>query len=99
MKFIFPQNYNFDNKLFGFIDYTTLILNVLWGLFVYFFINLFLNNITIKISLFITFFLPVFLFSIIGFNHEKITYIIKYLYYFIKKPKVYLYRKYFLKNY
>ena len=95
MKFIFPQNYNFDNKLFGFIDYTTLILNVLWGLFIYFFISLFLKNVTIKICIFITFFLPVFLFSIIGFNHEKITYIIKYIYFFIKKPKIYLYRKYF----
>ena len=24
MKFIFPQNYNFKNKLFGIIDYTNL---------------------------------------------------------------------------
>ena len=30
MKFIFPQNYNFDNKLLGFIDYTTVILNIVF---------------------------------------------------------------------
>ena len=24
MKFIFPQNYNFKNKLFGFLDYSTI---------------------------------------------------------------------------
>ena len=31
MKFIFPQNYDFKSKLFGFIDYTTVILNIIWG--------------------------------------------------------------------
>ena len=30
MKFIFPQNYCFKNKLFGIIDYSTLILNIIW---------------------------------------------------------------------
>ena len=29
MKFIFPQNYNFKNKLFGIIDYTNLFLNII----------------------------------------------------------------------
>ena len=28
LKFIFPQNYNFNNKLFGTIDYTTAIFNI-----------------------------------------------------------------------
>ena len=93
MKFIFPQNYNFDNKLFGFIDYATLILNILWGVFVYFFINLFIDNFSIKIFLFVILFLPVFLFSIIGFNQEKITYIFKYVYIFLRRPKIYLFKK------
>lgn len=30
MKFIFPQNYNFKNKLFGIIDYSSLIFNIIW---------------------------------------------------------------------
>ena len=29
MKFIFPQNYNFKSKLFGVIDYSTAIFNVI----------------------------------------------------------------------
>ena len=34
MKFIFPQNYNFKNKLFGIIDYSSLIFNIIfYGLF------------------------------------------------------------------
>ena len=94
MKFIFPQNYNFNSKLLGFIDYTTVILNILWGFFIFLISYLLIPNITLKISFFIVFFLPFFLFSIIGFNHEKMLYIIKYLYKYIFSPKIYLYKKY-----
>ncbi len=93
MKFIFPQNYDFNNKLLGFIEYTTLFLNIIWGTIVYFISCIFYKNTIFQISIFIILFLPFLLFSIIGFNHEKIIYIIKYLYLFIKSPKYYLYRK------
>lgn len=93
MKFIFPQNYCFQQKLFGFIDYSTLFFNGILGAFVYFISCIFNLNLIYKIAIFIILFFPVLLFSIIGFNHEKITYIIKYLYLFIKFPKYYLYRK------
>ena len=39
MKFIFPQNYNFENKILGVIDYTTALFNVIWYLII-FLINL-----------------------------------------------------------
>ena len=93
MKFIFPQNYNFNNKLFGFIEYTTLFLNIIWGIIVYFISCIFYKNVILQISIFIILFFPFLLFSIIGFNHERIIYIIKYLYVFIKSPKYYLYKK------
>ena len=83
MKFIFPQNYNFTTKLLGFIDYTTVILNIVWGLIVLAFVYFFIPNITIKIGLFIILFLPFALLSIIGFNHERILYIIEYKYSFV----------------
>lgn len=94
MKFIFPQNYNFTSKLFGFIDYTTLILNIIFGFIIFSFVYFFVPNITVKIAVFIILFLPFALFSIIGFNHEKILYILLYLYSYIKKPKLYLYKKF-----
>ena len=94
MKFIFPQNYNFNSKLLGFIDYTTVILNIIWGLIIFAFVYFFIPNITVKISIFIILFLPFALFSIIGFNHEKILYILQYLYFYISRPKIYLYKKY-----
>jgi len=93
MKFIFPQNYNFKNKLFGFIDYSTAIFNILWGVFVFCIIDLFIPSIAIKISIFIIACLPLFLFSLVGFNHENILYIISYMYAFIKNRKIYFYSK------
>lgn len=93
MKFIFPQNYNFNSKFLGFIDYSTLILNILWGLFVFAIVYFMVPNITIKIGLFIILFLPFALLSIIGFNHEKILYIMMYMFKYAKSQKIYLYGK------
>lgn len=92
MKFIFPQNYNFKNKLFGVIEYSTIILNLIWDLFVFFFIN-FLNNLNIKIFLFVIFCFPILLFSFSGFNGENILYVIKYVFRFLIKQKLYLFYK------
>lgn len=94
MKFIFPQNYNFNDKLLGFIDYSTLVLNILWGLFVYFLISLFTFTFMVKLFIFIILFLPFFLLTIIGFNHERIIYIIKYVFLFLISPKIYLFKKF-----
>ena len=82
MKFIFPQNYNFNSKFLGFIDYSTVILNIIWGIIVFILVYFFIPNITIRIGIFIILFLPFALLSIIGFNHEKIIYIFNYLYKF-----------------
>ena len=94
MKFIFPQNYYFNSTLFGFIDYSTAILNIVWFSFVFCFINLFFSNLNLKIFLFIVLCFPVLLFSIIGFNHENIIYVFLYVSKYIRNPKVYLYKKY-----
>lgn len=93
MKFIFPQNYNFNYKLFGFIDYTTIFLNIFFGLIIYLISNIF-NNLYLKLCFFIILFFLFLLVSIIGFNNEKILYIIKYIYLYIKSPKYYIYKKF-----
>ena len=93
MKFIFPQNYAFKNKLFGFIDYSTLILNLVWDAFIFCLLDILISNITIKLSFLIIFWLPLLLFSIIGFNHENFLNVLVYLFKFIKKPKIYFYSK------
>ena len=75
MKFIFPQNYDFSTKLFGLIDYSTAILNVVWSGLIFILVNLIFQNLNIKIFLFIVFSFPVLLFSVIGINGENVIYV------------------------
>lgn len=93
MKFIFPQNYNFNSKLFGFIDYSTAIFNAFWFISMFCIVNILFSNLNIKIFVFIIFTFPILLFSIIGFNHENILYVIFYITKYMKRPKVYLFKK------
>ena len=93
MKFIFPQNYHFKNKIFGVIDYTTAIVNVVWGALVFLFVNIFFNSLNIKIVLFITFCFPLVLFSFSGFHGENILIVLFYIFKFIFKQKLYFYGK------
>lgn len=93
MKFIFPQNYNFNSKLFGFIDYSTAILNIVWFVFIFCLVNLLFSSLNFKIFFFIVLCFPLLIFTIVGFNHENIIYVFLYISKYIKSPKVYLYRK------
>ena len=79
MKFIFPQNYRFKNKLFGIFDYSSLILNFIWDFLIFILINLFFKNLNIKIFIFILFCFPVYIFF--------------YLINYIKSNKLYLFSK------
>ena len=89
MKFIFPQNYNFKNKILGIIDYTTLIFNIIWIALIVFLLNIIFNNLNIKIFFTIIFCFPIIILSLIGFNGENISYMFKYIF----KQKLYLYNK------
>ena len=91
MKFIFPKNYKMKNHLFGFIDYSTAIFNLIWYIFVFCCLDLLFSSFSIKISLFIVFCFPLFLFSLIGFQHENILYVLFYLIKFLKNKKFYFY--------
>ena len=68
MKFIFPQNYNFENKFLGVIDYLTIFVNVIWYIFVFLILSIIPISFQIKIFIFILFCFPLFLISITGFN-------------------------------
>ena len=93
MNFIFPKNYTFKTKLFGFIDYTTAIFNGITAFIVFQISNLFFPDFNKKIYFFIITYFPLFLFSIFGFQGENIIFVIKYLYKFLSRQSVYLYRK------
>lgn len=91
MKFVFPRNYNFKSKLFGIIDYSTAIINVIYDLFIFCFCNLVFKNINIKIFLFISLCFPLFILSVLGLNNENIISVLIYLIKYFLKPKLYLY--------
>ena len=93
MKFIFPQNYRFKNKILGIIDYQTAILNLIWDGIVFLILNMIFRSLNIKIFLFIIFSFPMLIFSIIGINGDNLINVIIYMSKFIIKPKLLLYNK------
>lgn len=93
MYFIFPTNYNFKSKLFGVLDYSTAILNLVWDVFIFSLLNLIFTSLSIKIFLLVSLCFPILLFSVIGFNHESIIYVIYYLTKFYMNRCIYLYKK------
>ena len=93
MKFIFPQNYDFNTKLFGLIDYSTAILNIVWRILIYVLVNIIFLSLNLKIFFFIVLVFPILLFSVIGINGENVIYVCSYLLKYIIKQKLYFYEK------
>ena len=92
MKFIIPQNYKFKNKILEIIDYPTAIFNIIWNVIVYFLLKNFQINITIKFFIYSTLSFPVLLLTVIGFNNESPIYSLKYIFRFLIRQKVYLFK-------
>ena len=93
MHFIFPKNYNFKQKLLGFIDYSTAILDTIIGIIIYFLVNVFFTNLNVKIYVFVSLFFPLLLISILGINKESFISVFTYMFKFIKNQNVYLYNR------
>ena len=93
MKFIFPQNYTFKNKLLGFIDYSTAIINIIWILIVFSIFYFIFSSISMTIFFGIIFCFPIVLLSISGLNGENILYVFSYIIKYILKQKVLFFDK------
>lgn len=93
MKFIFPRNYDFKTKLFGVFDYLTIIINIIFDLFIFCICNLIFNNINIKIFIIVSLCFPLFILSIVGLNNENVFSVLIYILKYFLKPKLYLYNK------
>lgn len=92
MNFIFPENYKINIKFLGLIDYSTILLNIVWDLFVFCLINIFFVNLNIKVFIFIFLSFPLLLLSILGIYGENIIYVFLYTVKFNKNRKVYDYK-------
>lgn len=93
MKFIFPQNYNFKNKLFGVIDYTTIFVNVVWCAFIFLISILLFKDWSNRIFIVITFSFPLILLSLSGFQGENIICVFSYFFHFIFCQKLFFFKK------
>ena len=93
MKFIFPQNYNFNSKLFGIIDYVSALIDAIWAGIIFILLNLLFNSLQIKIFIFIILVLPIIIISIVGINGENMLNVIIYILKFLIKPKLLVFDK------
>lgn len=92
MKYIFPKNYNFKNKILGIIDYPTAIFNVIVFVIILVIMGIIFKNISTRVIFIIIFYFPILLFSLVGFNNESVLYTIFYIIKFLLSPKLYLYK-------
>lgn len=93
MKFIFPKNYKYRLKFLGFIDYFTGIVDLVIGLIIYLILLLIVKNIEVRIYIFISLYSPIILFSVLGIGNENILNVVRYMFKYLVKQKVYLYGK------
>lgn len=93
MKFVFPKNYDFKPKLFGIFDYLTVIINIIFDLFIFSVCNFIFNNPNIVIFICISLCFPLLLLSIVGLNNENIFLVLIYIFKYFFKPSLYLYNK------
>lgn len=71
MKFIFPQNYKFNTKLLGLLDYPTAILNCIWFAIIFIITKLLMLDLLTKIIVFIITCFPVLLISLFRISPRK----------------------------
>jgi len=93
MKFIFPKNYDFKPKLFGVFDYLTVIINIIFDLFIFSICNLLFSDLYIKIFIIISLCFPILILSIVGLNNENVFCVLLYILKYFVRPKLYLYNK------
>ena len=93
MKFIFPKNFYFKNKLFGVFDYSTIFFNIIWIAFIGLLVHFIFSDFILKIIFIILFCFPFLLISISGFHGENFLYVFRYIFCYCIKQKLYFYRK------
>ena len=93
LKFIFPQNYKFNTKLFGILDAQTALVSAVWAGIIYLVINFIFKSLYLKIFLFIVTVFPIVIFSIVGVNGENIINVAMYMTKFIMRRRIMFYNK------
>lgn len=91
--YYFPENYNKKEKFLGIVDYRLIIVIGIIGIVAFYTLKYINLEIKIKVTLFIILTgLPA-IFILIGVNGENMVDFLKYIFKFLIKPKIYVYRK------
>ena len=93
MKFIFPKNYRYRSKILGFLDYVTALVDLVVGIFLFLFIKLFVQKITVQVYIFIILFVPIVLLSVFVLDGENIIDYFYMIVVFCRRRGVYLYQR------
>lgn len=93
MNFIIPQNYKYRNKFLGFVDYHTLITNIIFDIILFKLLNIFISDIFIQLIILIIICLPLLLISILFSNNENVFNILLFIFNYVNSPKIYIYNK------
>lgn len=91
--YIFPENYNKKEKFLGIIEYRLIIIIGIICSIVFYTLKYVFLNIKLKVCLFIVFAGLPSIFILIGVNGENMVDFIRYIFKFLIKEKVYVYRK------
>lgn len=91
--YIFPENYNKKEKFLGIIDYKLLVVIVVIGFITFYTLKYIEINMKLKVCLFIVLAGFPSIIILIGVNGENMVDFIKYIFKFLIKPRVYVYRK------
>ena len=91
--YIFPENYNKKEKCLGIIEYKLLVIITIICMIVFYTLKYVSLNMKLKVCLFIVLAgFPIIIISI-GINGENMVDFIKYIFKFLIKPRIYVYRK------
>lgn len=93
MRFIFPKNYKYRAKIFGFIDYITAIVDAFIGLVLFWILKIFIKKFSTRLYVFVIVFIPIILFTVFIADGENIISYLVRIIKFIKRRGVYLYGK------
>lgn len=92
MIYIFPKNYEYKEKLFGILSYSSVIINIIWIIFIYNMLKNVKIEIIYKINILTILEFPLIIYTYLK-REEELMYRLWYIIRFIFKRKLYIFKK------
>lgn len=92
MIYIFPKNYEYKEKIFGIISYSTVIIHSIWIFILYSILKNINIELIYKINILTLFELPLVIYNYLK-TDEDLIYKLFYIVKFVMKSKIYIFKK------